>query len=160
MKRRGYLVVSLLLLAVMLVVSLGMLLRQPLSYHRAGRRVESLQARGLAEAGLEHMRVQLMNDWRTWRQGQPEPMSFTEHVRDPVTGEVVGAYRVTLDRRWEKEIYRLLRVESEGLTGSLVQPRARFVIEAVLDLSETDRAGGVAQNPDYFRFIERTERVP
>lgn len=152
--------VSLLLLAVLLVVSLGMLLHQPLSYHRAGRRVESLQARALAEAGLEHVRVQLMNDWRSWRQAEPEPISFTEHVRDPVTGEVIGAYRVTLDRRWEKEIYKLLRVESEGLTGPLSQPRARFVIQAVLDLNETDRAGGTAANPDYFRFIERIERVP
>jgi hypothetical protein len=159
-RKRGYLVVSLLLLAVMLVVSLGMLLRQPLSYHRAGRRVESLQARALAEAGLEHLRVQLMNDWRTWRQLDPEPMSLTELVHDPVTREVVGAYRVTLDRRWEKEIYKLVRVESEGFSGSLSQPRARFVLQAVLDLSETDRAGGTAQNPDYFRFIERSERVP
>lgn len=97
--RRGYLVVSLLLLSLLLVVCLGLLLRQPMGLAQANARQDSLQARWLAESGLEHLRVQLMNDPVHWNRGMAGPVSYLE----PVTG--VGAFRVTLDRRWEGPPY-------------------------------------------------------
>ena len=152
--RRGYVVISLLLLSLLLVICLGLLLRQPMGYAQATARQDGLQARWLAEAGVDHVRVQFMNDGVAWRNHETAPVSYLEQV------EAVGHFRVTLDRRWEGPPYSLLRIESEGMVGSPSQPRARYVVEAVLDLLPVQRNGSGNPNPDYFQWIEWNERLP
>jgi len=152
--KRGYLIMSLLLISLMLVICLGLLLRQPLGLAQANLIQEGLQARFLAESGQEHLRVQLMNDWTSWKNHETAPLSYLERV--PPSGH----YRVTLDRRWEAPPYSLLRVESEGLLGDPDNPRIRYLIESVIDVQPTDRGGSANPNPDFFQFIEWNERTP
>lgn len=46
------------------------------------------------------------------------------------------------------------------MVGESNAPRARYVIETVLDILPEHRNGSGNPNPDYFEWIEWNERIP
>ena len=158
--KRGFLVQALLLLVLLFVLCLAILGRQTHSYSAARQSLLQAQARALAVAGVENLRVKLNKDYEWRRLGQVGAVSYVEEVRDPQGGTRVGAYRVTLNQVWSQPDFEVLKIESEGLLGDLEKPEARLVISALMDIRPEPRSGAGSENPDLFRFIEWNERIP
>jgi type II secretory pathway component PulK len=94
--KRGFLIQSLLLIALLLVFCLGLLGRQPFAYSGAKQTSKMLQARQLAVAGMEDVRVKLERDYQTRQLGEVKTVSYVEDV---VSGsELVGSYHVTINQ--------------------------------------------------------------
>ena len=157
--RRGYLIQTLMLLALLFVFCLAILGRQPYAYSTALQNSRLAQARALAMAGLEDIRVKLVKDYEWRRLGQVSAVSYVEDVLDPETNARLGSYRVTLNQEWAPLDYEILRIECEGILGNLDRPEARLVISTMMDIRVESRTGG-GDNPDFFRLIEWNERVP
>ena len=150
MKRRGLLIPTLLLIALMLVLCLATLSRQPYLY-RAGRAaLAGAQARSLAETGLEEFRAR----WNHDQDFPPRPsagthrFTYSEEVLDPVTSRPLGRYLITVEDTWRDPPYQLLKVESRGEIGPAADPESRYCIEAKLDLCPDARPGRVQANLD------------
>ena len=160
MKRRAFLIQALLLLVILLVLCLAVLGRQPYNYSSARQTLKLAQARALAQAGMEEVRVKLNKDLSWRRLGEVGALTYLEEMRDPISGERVGAYRVTVNQEWSQPDFEILRLESEGMVGELERPEARLVISSLLDLRESARDGTGDPNPDFFRWLEWNERIP
>ncbi len=78
--KRGFLIQSLLLIALLLVFCLGLLGRQPFAYSGAKQTSKMLQARQLAVAGMEDVRVKLERDYQTRQLGEVKTVSYVEDV--------------------------------------------------------------------------------
>lgn len=156
--RRGFLIQSLLLIALLLVFCLGLLGRQPFAYSGAKQTSKMLQARQLALAGMEDVRVKLERDYQTRQLGEVKSVSYVEDI---VSGsELIGSYHVTINQELQEPPFELLQIECEGLLGKdREHPESRVVISAVFDLCEKNRQG-TGNNPNFFRFIEWNERLP
>lgn len=143
MRRRGVLIPCLLLIALMLVLCLASLSRQPHLY-RAGRAaLAAAQARSLAETGLEEFRAR----WNHDQDFPPRPsagtrrFTYSEEVLDPVSGERLGRYLVTVEDTWRDPPYQLFQIESRGEVGPAADPESRYTIAAKLDLCRDVRPG-------------------
>lgn len=160
MKRRGLLIPCLLLIALMLVLCLATLSRQPHLY-RAGRAaLTAAQARSLAETGLEEFRAR----WNHDQDFPPRPsagtrcFTYSEEVLDPVSGARLGRYLVTVEDTWRDPPYQLLKVESRGEVGAAADPESRYSIEAKLDLCPGTRPG--RSQPTLGQWLEWRELSP
>jgi hypothetical protein len=142
-KRRGLLIPCLLLIAMMLVLCLATLSRQPYLY-RAGRAgLNAAQARSLAETGLEEFRARWNHDqdFPPRSSGTSKRFTYSEEVLDPVSSQRLGRYRITVDETWMDPPYQLLKLECRGETGSAQEPESGYTIEAKLDLCPDSRPG-------------------
>jgi hypothetical protein len=136
MIRRGSSIVAVLLvLSAILVLGLGLLGSRVSQVRAAQDSLQASQAQLLAEAGLADARMKLDKrlSFPPKLVDQDEVIfSYTEDLLDPA-GQRVGSYQVIIDRTWEKDPYRLIRVTSEGLVGPIDSPRTRRKITAELD---------------------------
>lgn len=146
--------VTLLLLAIMLVLGMGQLNAQAAQYRAVVESQSSAQALALAEAGLEDARVKLDRDGDFPPQGaeDQELFSYREVVLDLDDVTPVGAYLVTVDRRWRKANTELLRVTSEGLAGPVGAPVARRRLTLTWDLARLNR-GAAGNNANFFKIL-------
>lgn len=137
------LVPCLLLIAMMLVLCLATLSRQPYLY-RAGRAgLAAAQARSLAESGLGEFRSRWNHDqdFPPKSSGTSRRFTYSEELLDPTSGQHLGRYRITVDDTWRDPPYLLLKVECRGETGPSENPESGYSIEAKLDLSSDPRPG-------------------
>ncbi|MCA9790306.1 MAG: hypothetical protein KC910_00865 [Candidatus Eremiobacteraeota bacterium] len=139
MKRRGFLLILSLLLTVLIaIIALGLLSLRRSGYATSMAGVEAAQARCLAIAGMEDIRVKLAKDpfYPTGVGDEQVVFSYTEAVTsldDP--GRRLGTYRVTVDRS-HRDPEKVLRIESRGFVGGLRAEGAMFTIYGELDLSD------------------------
>ena len=152
-RRRGSLIVVLLMLALFFVLCLGYLVRQPALAGAAHGSLLESQARALALSGMDDVRCKFMKDYKYphLAGGSQNWLSYTDTVSDLI-GNRVGLFRITIDQSWAKHPYSCYRVRSEGLLGGLEKPDAIYCIDGVLDVSPDNRGPG----PD-LNFWEWTE---
>jgi len=124
-RRGAVLVLVLLLIACLFVVSVGFLSRTK-SEASISKMVElSAQARELALAGLEGVRVRLLNDSKfppPVLQNNQDFFSFVEEVPNADETDMLGRYQVHIDRRWMASPYSVLRVICIGEAGTESNP--------------------------------------
>lgn len=137
--RAFMLILVLFLLLILLTMGLAFLGTRVAQYRASVLSVEEAQARAVARAGMEDARAKLEMDLDFPPRGAEDQLVFTysEDVTD-VSGTLVGSYTVTIDVRWRREPYQVLRITSEGQVGPRDEPFARSVLRAHLDLLDTD----------------------
>lgn len=124
MKRRSeravLLVLVLILIATMFVLAAGFLSVKTRERQAVALSRDTFQAQQLAYAGLETVRVRLLNDFNfppaTMGPTQ-EVFKFTEEVKNFDETEVLGKYQIFCDRRWVDTPYYLLQVTAVGQVG-------------------------------------------
>lgn len=154
---RGLLLPVLILIVLLLVLCMAELGRQPYQYRAAHRLVASAQARNLACSGLEDFRLKWQHD-HSFPPPFPEGndlFSYLETVNDPVTGQNIGSFRITVDGSWRRQPYNVYRVTSEGIIGSACY----YSIQALLDFEPASRSGGGGLNPSFGQWIEWRENT-
>lgn len=130
--RRGFVVPALLVVAIFMVLCVGMLSRQPM------RNLGAMQT---------HYQVQARArwPWPEWRKPDcawaATCTTFARELPAAASTEIIGSYVVTMDASWAEAPFHVLRIESEGFSGSATRPTARYVLRATLDVREKRRLG-------------------
>jgi type II secretory pathway component PulK len=154
-KRKAFVLVVVLLLSVIITL-LGMAFvgSRAVLYRGVSLVGEQAMARSFAESGLEDARVKLNKDFAFPPPGREEQktFSYSEDMVDS-SGTLLGYYEVKIDMEYAVAPYSILRLSSIGRVGPREEPFAEHVIEAELDISETDRTNTSAPNPRYFEYI-------
>lgn len=146
---------ALLVVALFMVLCVGMLSRQPMRNLGAMQTHYQVQARQVALAGMEEIRLRLAGDLH---QSTATNTTFSRELSEAGSTKALGSYVVTLDATWSKAPFYVLRIESEGFYGPATRPTARYVLRATLDVRE-ETAPGVP-NPDYLKLLRWQESVP
>lgn len=149
--RGSTLVVSLLLGVLILLLGMALLSVQS-SHRRAARALEAgVQAKLLAEAGLEDARVKLSRDpFYPDATGSAQPtFSYTETLP---SGPSKGSFSVTIDRSRIDEPYFLLIIESTGRVGR-PGPESSRTLQVAIDVCPFSRSNPSIPNPDLFRVL-------
>ncbi len=119
------LVLVLLLIACLFVVSAGFLARKN-SEGKVAQLVRlGAQAREMSWAGLESVRVRLVNDANfppSVLNNNQDYFSFTESVYSLDGLSEMGRYQIHCDRRWVQAPYAVVRVISVGEVGAANNP--------------------------------------
>ncbi|MBX3167536.1 MAG: hypothetical protein KF760_08985 [Candidatus Eremiobacteraeota bacterium] len=156
--RASTLLASLALVALVLVLGLAFLTRRSADYQIASLQLHRAQARALSLAGLEDARAKLDHDLNF-----PPPLELTqktfhyaELVYDLDEVGILGSYEVTVDQTYNTDPYRIITVESNGMSG--FPSRASYRVQAEIDASPRVR-GGTADNPDYWKVIRLVEQL-
>ncbi len=157
--RRGFTIILCLLLSLLLlVIVLGMLgARGPMQEAAAGTR-QHAQARALAEAGMEDVRVKLGKDIRFPPVPTPDQpvFSYAEKVYD-VDNAVVGSFQVKIDQSLDQAPYFVLRITSTGMLGSAERPLAQARLSRRVDSSPYLRSDPTLPNPMRFQVLSQEE---
>lgn len=157
--RKGFTIILCLLLSLLLlVIVLGMLgTRGPMQEVAAGTR-QHAQARALAEAGMEDVRVKLGKDLKFPPVPTPDQpfFSYAESVYD-VDDTVVGAFQVKIDQSLDQAPYYVLRVTSSGLVGPVERPLAHVTLLRRLDSCPFLRTDPTQINPLRFQVLSQEE---
>ena len=157
-KSRGFmLILSLLVGLLILLVCGGMVYRRSRQNQTANDSANAAGALALAEAGLEDARVKLDKDDDFPPLGAIDQriFSYVETVVDLDGSTPLGSYEVTVDSRWKAPPCQILRITSTGSLGDPGAPRARRSVTVELDVAPMLRSNPLANNPNYFRFIQR-----
>ena len=112
------------LVACIFIVSAGFLSRTSHESEVAKMARQSAQARELAWAGLETVRVKLLNDSNfppSVLKNNQDFFSYTEEIVG-LDGDQIGRNQVHVDRRWVEPPYEILRVVCVGEVGSESNP--------------------------------------
>lgn len=151
MRRRGSIVLSLLLLTLLLVLGVGLSSQAGRRNEGSRRLQDEVAARAVAEAGIEDAREKLLKDPNFLPAETLPALSYSESLTD-LAGQPFGRYTVTLDLSLRGEPHRLLRVQSVGDVGVEGGSRVRRTLLVEIDLSPRLRDDS-AVNPDYLRII-------
>ena len=146
-QRRGFVLITALLLAViMLVTGLGIMSAQASRYAASAVIAEGLQARNAALSGLEDVRVKLAKDVKfpprkSKKRGQTKFAYSEDLFVDPVQPV---SYSVVVDFEYEREVnvpsrfgpYRwgVYRITVSGYVGPRSEPIAQALIYAEYDI--------------------------
>ncbi|MFA7484390.1 MAG: hypothetical protein WC314_28120 [Vulcanimicrobiota bacterium] len=148
--RGSILIVVLMLITVLLVMGMGFLASRVGEYRAARQAVLSVQAKGLAMAGMEETRVKLLKDFDFPPIAAIDQPAYqvVEPVHDLDGTTVLGFYEATVETDKIAPPYYLLTVDSVGLVGSdRTAPQARRRLRARIDLRDPDT------NPNYFKVV-------
>lgn len=119
--RRGVLLILvLILISTLFVLAAGFLTTKTRERTAANLTKDAFQAQQLAYAGLESVRVRLLNDFNfppATMNPLQEVFKFTEVVRDYDDTQDIGRYQIFCDRRWVDAPYWILRVTAVGQVG-------------------------------------------
>jgi len=154
--RRGYglLVVVMLFSLVLLVLGIYLLDMKVIQYRTAVLEGDYFLARGIAEAGLEDARAKLNRDVSFPPTiGGRTIFSYQDPVTEPDTGEIIGAYVVTIDLAKAYPPDLMVGISSLGLVGDPENPRARRELKAMLDIAEKNRVDSNLTNPDFYKLV-------
>lgn len=154
-KRRGFLVITVLILSgILLAMGMAYLSGLVTRHQATSQMVLDAQAQAVARAGLEEVRLKMNVDLRfppTGSIGQ-EVFSYTELLRDP-TGTVVGSYDVAIDTGYEGSGYETRIITVTGQVFSLNDPTrvvARHGLRAYLDTYQPE---GGPVNPTFWKLL-------
>ncbi len=151
MRRRGSIILSLLLLTLLLVLGMGLSSQSGRRNEGARRLQDEIAARAVAEAGLEDAREKLLKDPSFLPAETLTALSYSETLLD-LAGQPYGRYTVTLDLSLQGDPHRLMRVVSVGDVGAEGASRVRRTLVAEVDISPRLRDDS-AVNPDYLHII-------
>jgi Tfp pilus assembly protein PilX len=164
--RRGATLIFVMLLSlVLLVLGMGFLSQRVAQNRAANLELRGLQARALAEAGLEDARIKLAkrHSFPPLDDLQQTDFRYTETL-DDAFGQPAGSYQVRLDTTFADGPNWIARVTSRGWVGPSESPEAENVLFAEIDISEWTRAtinrSVYTPNPDRFRVIYLQEGEP
>ena len=153
------LILTLLLATLLLVGGMAYLCQRQSEARWSQNALNAMQARTLAEAGLEDARLKLgkLHSFPPFADEQKQ-FEYSEDIVD-FNGRVAGTYTVKIDSRLTAESgpYRVLKVESLGRLGPRSRPLAQRLIYAELDLSPVIR-GTNTPNPKFFHWIDFQDR--
>lgn len=134
------------------IVGLAFLGHKALEYRSAAQIQLAVQAKALAEAGMEDVRIKLQRDLDF----PPDVAESTTGYRENlvVAGQVVGSYTITLDGTYRAAPYLIYRVTSLGEVGSTSQRSVcRRMMKAEIDVSQLVRTAPANTNPDYRQLV-------
>lgn len=154
-KKRGFVLISALLISVILLVSaLGMMSAQASRYAASAVIAEGLQAKNAALSGLEDVRVKLAKDVKfpprkSKVRGQtkfaysenlyPDPADPPDPTAVPVSYAVVVDFglerEVVVPNRFEPHRWGLYRITVSGYVGPRNEPIAQALIYAEYDIN-------------------------
>jgi hypothetical protein len=159
-RRRAFLLPLALLLAMFFgVIGGAFLYSQAVLYGGAAQVAGQLQARTVAEVGIEDARCKLQRDIDFPPAGSVEQTeyAYTEPYRDPITGVPVGSYTVVVDQTHADKPYYVVVVRS---TGSVVAGDLSILKTLVveLDVSPTRRTNPSQDNPGYLEILNWREK--
>lgn len=139
MKQRGYLMpLALMVLALLGVITMGILGSKSSNYAAVVRNIALDRARALAFAGVEDARVKLMNDSYFPPPGDVEQhrFSYGELVNDVGGGGSLGRFTVTVDTEHVDEPYYVVKLTS---TGTEFESNTSLRLRVELDVAPFDR---------------------
>lgn len=119
-KRGVLLVLVLILISTMFVLAAGFLSTKTRERQAVALARDTFQAQQLAFAGLESVRVRMLNDFNfppTTMGPAQEVFKFTEEVQNYDGTDVLGKYQIFCDRRWIDPPFYLLQVTAVGQVG-------------------------------------------
>ena len=119
------LILVMLLIAALFTLSAGFLSKKTSEHKAVKMASHSLQAREIAYAGLESVRVRLLNDGKfppSNLNAIQHTFSFTEAVKNLDETAEIGRYQVHCDRRWVAPPYSILRVTIVGQVEQTANP--------------------------------------
>lgn len=151
MRRRGSIILSLLLLTLLLVLGMGLSSQSGRRNEGARRLQDEVAARAAAEAGIEDAREKLLKDPNFLPGETLSSLGYAEVLTD-LAGQPYARYTVTLDLSLQGDPHRLLRIVSVGDVGSVGSSRVRRTLVAEVDLSPRLRDDS-GPNPDYLQII-------
>lgn len=160
MKRRAFLLPLALLLAMFFgVIGGAFLYSQSVLYGGAAQVNGQLQARSVAEIGIEDARCKMQRDIDFPPAGSQEQTeyAYAETYLDPITQQSVGSYSVVIDQTHANSPYYVVVVRS---TGSVAAGELNIIktIVAELDVSPTDRDDPSKDNPHYLQVLNWREK--
>lgn len=136
-KRGVLLVLVLILVSTMFILAAGFLSIKTRERETLIQSRDSFQAQQLAYAGLETVRVRLLNDYNfppATMGPLQEVFKFTETVMDYDKSTEIGRYQIFCDRRWVDAPYEVLRVTAIGQVGDHDGNPVRHRIIAEFDM--------------------------
>lgn len=154
LRRGSTLVAALLVSLVLLIASLGFLGQRAAQNRAAVALILKVQARALAESGIEDALQKLSKDGRFPPLFADKQTCFTylETVTN-ASGAVVGDYTVSVDTTHLQAPYCILKLTSTGRLGPKPNtPQAEMQLTAEVDLSPFVRGTNTA-NPRFFRVL-------
>ncbi len=155
MRAGSTLLAAVLVTALMLVMGLAFLGKRALQYQTTERSLAAAQARALAQAGLEDVRVKLLKDYQfPPRNGDEQTLFvYTEPLTELGSARPLGHYTVAIDRTFSREPYGILRITVTGHLGPKDDPVARSQIYAEYDVAKKDHTNPSVDNPNLYEFI-------
>lgn len=160
MKRRAFLMPLALLLAMFFgIVGGAFLYSQSLLYRGSVGANFQLQARSLAEVGVEDARCKLQRDVDFPPAGSREQTeyAYAETYLDPITGQKAGSYNVVIDQTHAGSPYFVLVIRSTGSALSADQNVIKTIV-AELDVSPKDRDNPNRDNDHYLQVLNWREK--
>ena len=142
----------------MLVLGMGFLSQREAQSRAAKMSLFQLQARALAEAGLEDARAKLSkrHSFPPLAGMQQRNFQYSETLSD-TAGNPVGVYLVEVDMSFADGPTWILKITSRGIHGTFDDPLAEYVLHAEMDVSEFDRVPIARSiynpNPDRFKTL-------
>ena len=154
MKKRGFILILALLLCLLLFVAgiafLGLKANQ---YRSASSAQLAVQAKALAEAGLEDFRLKLNRDSQFPPQADDSGL-YSYHDEIVVSGKVQGGYTILLDTNYAGDPFNLLIVTCTGEVGASSQTSlARRVFRVEVDIAPFLRSDSNVPNPNFRHII-------
>lgn len=157
--RRAFLLPLALMLATLFGVVGGAYLQAQATLYGGGSKLtRAMQARQLAEIGIEDARCKLQRDLAFPPPGGRDQRAFSyiENYRDPFTGSLVGSYTVTLDVTHSETPYFVIIVRSAGFVQSAGETATKTIV-AEFDVSPKDRNNAADDNPHYLQTLRWRE---
>lgn len=145
MRPRGFLMIVVLLLSVLLLtMGLGFLSSRVSQYRSTTHALLATRVRALARAGLEDARSKLNQDIEFPPPGanQQHHFTYSEDFSD-ASGNFIGSYQVEVDSSYASAPFSVLLITSTGFLGRRQAPTAVHSLRATLDI-----------DPDSSRFYQ------
>ena len=148
---RGFLLVSVLLITVLLLImGLAFLGKRAVQYRRAALAETAAQARALAASGLEDALAKFSTDLEfPPLSADQDVMTYTEEVS--VGGRDVGSYTVTIDGTHRTSPHSVWVISSRGEVGRPAV--AARILKMEIDFSSKRRDDPTVDNPDYYHVV-------
>ena len=160
MKRsRAFLLPLALMLATLFGVIGGAYMQSQATLYGGGSKLtRSLQARQLAEIGVEDARCKLQRDidFPPPASRDQRAFSYIENYLDPFTNLSLGTYTVTIDLTYRDAPYHLVVVRSVGFVQSGGEIAMKTLV-VELDVSPEDRDSPGDENPHYLQTLRWRE---
>ncbi|MBX3169339.1 MAG: hypothetical protein KF760_18205 [Candidatus Eremiobacteraeota bacterium] len=160
MTPRGFLLPLALLIAMFFgIIGGAFLYSQSILYRGTVGANLLLQARSLAEVGVEDARCKLQRDIDFPPAGSEEQTeyAYAETYMDPITRVRAGSYTVVLDQTHAKAPYFVLVVRSTGSASNGDIDVIKTIV-AELDVSPKDRDDPTKDNPHYLQVLNWQEK--
>ena len=144
---------ALFIAVLLLIVGLGFLGQREGQYRAAQEQTYYVQAKALADAGLQDALAKLAKDieFPPIRSVDQSVFSYSEQMTDS-GGQPVGNFRVSVNAKYRDLPYAVLIISSVGTLGDPEEPLARVERSIEVDISPEVRSNAGGDNPDLFKL--------